>query len=445
MTAQGEVANQCTAAWLDSRAFGTILVMLYVVIAVLPLIIVLLSGGGGDPVLEEIGKGAALVGFTILVLQVTLTSRIRTITRPFGLDGTTLFHEKMALVGTALLISHPILLSLGEGDLHLFYLDTPWQVWVGKITLLFLIFAVLFALYFYKLSIGFQTWRVMHKGIILVVVLGATHALFVGSDLALPAPKTLFWILLLAALGIFIYRNVYIPLWGRNRFRVADVSQETHDTYTLRMEPRNNGLFSYRPGQFMFLSLRRPGRKSEEHPFTISSSPTEREFIKATIKESGDFTNTIGETREDDGAEIEAPFGRFSLCFFWPRKFVFIAGGVGITPIRSMLKYLEDIADTRPVTLIYANRSREDIIFEEELNEFSQRIKIVYVLEEAGEEWTGERGYVTGEMIQKHAGEDLSEADFFVCGPPPMMHKVISELQTLGVGEERIHNEYFSI
>lgn len=431
--------------WQTSRAWGICLVVTYLVAVCLPVVLALLSGGFGMMPMREVGLVAGLLGFSLLAMQPVLAGRFHWLDRPFGLDMVMRFHTAMAILAVVLLLVHPVLLTLTAGPVAG---GTPWPVWVGIIAVLLLlaggVYALLARLRFRVLE--YQTWRRLHKGMIAVVVLGFIHSILLGRNLRDPVLRTYWSALFATAVVVFLWRNVFVPLAGRRRFRVTDVRQSSHDSYTISMEPADGkDLPPRNPGQFMFLKLIRPGRTSEEHPFTISASPTEPGRLTATIKESGDFTNTIGSTRPDDRALAEHPFGRFSYVHHDVRSFVFIAGGVGITPIRSMLMCLADCGDTRPAVLIYGNKKERDILFRDELAELPENVRITHVLSEPDEGWQGETGFVTSEIIQRHAGESLAEADVFLCGPPAMMRKVRSALKDLGVDSSRIHYERFSM
>jgi 3-phenylpropionate/trans-cinnamate dioxygenase ferredoxin reductase subunit len=255
----------------------------------------------------------------------------------------------------------------------------------------------------------------------------------------------LWWAFLVVAGGLFLYRNLYVPIWGRRRFEVSDVRQETHDTYSVRLTPSDDKPLPRKPGQFMFLRLVRPGRRSELHPFTIAASPLEPGIVEATIKKSGNFTDTIDQTRPGDVGRLEGPFGRFSLAYHDVQRFVFIAGGVGITPVASMLRYLRDTDDQRPVVLIYGNKTASDIVFAAELEQLPEHMRIVHVLSHPDASWTGPTGYVTKEIIQEAAGEHITGSHVFLCGPVPMMKGVLAALRDLGVSRGRIHYERFTI
>jgi ferredoxin-NADP reductase len=111
----------------------------------------------------------------------------------------------------------------------------------------------------------------------------------------------------------------------------------------------------------------------------------------------------------------------------------------------SMLRYLRDTGDKRPVWLVCGNRTAADIVFKSELDRMPENVRVTHVLSEASPAWMGARGRVTREIIEAHAGEALPEAHVYVCGPPPMMDMVIRSLKSLGVSPSRIHYERFAL
>jgi predicted ferric reductase len=242
-----------------------------------------------------------------------------------------------------------------------------------------------------------------------------------------------------------LYRNFYIPVFFRRIYNVQSVTQETHNTFTLTYVPEKGKRFDYKPGQFLFLKLKRPGRKTEWHPFTISSSPTQGDFLQNTIKQSGNYTDTINQTLTTDKAIIEGPYGRFSFLNIDAKSFLFIAGGVGITPMMSMIRYLRDTNDSRAVVLLYANRKIEDIIFKNELEQLHANFNVVHVMSNEAENYPGYKGHISMEIIEKSAKNILNEADVFLCGPPVMMKKALLILKQLKVPSSWIHYERFSI
>ncbi len=432
--------------WQDSRGWGFCLLGLYCLLAVSPVIVAWLAAEPIQmPVLTKIALAMAMTGFSLLCLQVILAGRFKTFDRPCGLDVVMLFHKKMALLATVLLVLHPVLLAVEHKSLALFGFDTSWKVYLGKGALVFLLAGVLFALYFSKLQVDYNVWRFFHKAMVAVVILGFFHGLVIGPHMEQSSVVRVYWyVMFIAAAGIFGFRNLVVP-FIRRKFNISSVRQETHNTYTLTFEPEDGEPIHRNPGQFMFLKLIRPGRSSELHPFTISASPLDNKILQASIKKSGDFTNTIDQTKPGDIGRIEAAFGRFSYVYHNPEKILFIAGGVGITPIMSMLRCLRGTDDKREVVLLYGNNTEQDIIFREEMENLGDNFKVVHVLSKPGEQWQGEKGYVTGELIEKHAGGMLKQAHVYLCGPPVMMDKVLSALRSLNVDDKRIHYERFTI
>ncbi|MGE5293312.1 MAG: ferredoxin--NADP reductase, partial [Solirubrobacterales bacterium] len=125
--------------------------------------------------------------------------------------------------------------------------------------------------------------------------------------------------------------------------------------------------------------------------------------------------------------------------------FLFIAGGVGITPIMSMLRYLRDTGDDRPAVLIYGNKTADDIIFASELDQMADHVRIVHVLSRPDAAWTGPKGHITRAIIEESAGESLATCHVFLCGPVAMMDAVLVELKKAHVDRRRIHYERFTI
>ncbi len=436
-------------AGLERRWFGYLLLGLYVLLVSVPVILAYLTRPGGMVGFLGFARGLALTGFTLLALQVPLGSRLKFIDRPWGLDAVMRFHKWMGMLAVALLLLHPLMLLVTYAhDMGLGYgagFGMLRGVYGGIITLALLLAVVFFALFIRRIGWDYQHWRYKHKFTTMtVVVLGFAHGLREGTVMPWPL-KIYLWGLFLAAAGLFLYRNIYMIFWGRSRWTVTSVTSETHDTSTLSLQPAGGECPSYRPGQFVCLRLNRPGRPSEEHPFTLSSSPTSAPRLTVTVKESGDFTDTISQTCTGDQALIDGPFGRFSFQFDSPESFIFVAGGVGITPLLSMLRYLRDTEDNRRAVLVYANTTEEDIIRREELENMPPNITAAHVLNGPPDGWGGYVGYVNKEILRDCAGDLLPMADVYLCGPPPMMDAVEGELRELNVPRRRIHSERFAL
>jgi predicted ferric reductase len=431
------------------------LVILYLLLIIFPVVTAVLWGSSlGHPFLWMLGKNFALMGFMLLALQSLLAARLQVLERPFGFDILIRFHKYMGLLAVALLIGHPLLLALGGGGVGLLInLDLPWYVMAAKLGLLLLIANVLLSIFSERMRMKFERWRLMHDLMApAIIVLGFLHSRRVGSDLRIPAIRWYWTFIFVLVLVAFVYHR-WIRSWrlSSRPWKVTEVKKEVDRVWTLRLEPpEGQRIFDYLPGQFQFITFRRSkGLPIEEHHWTISSSPAQRDYVTSTIKELGDYTATIGQTKPGDTATVHAPFGRFSYLLRPEEKdLVFVAGGIGITPLMSMLRHMRDTTGDRSVLLIYANRQEKEIAFRQELDQMVSgdrpRLKIIHILSHADEEWKGEKGRLDREKLERYCRGRFKERTFYVCGPPPMITAVVNDLKTLGVADDRIETEVFS-
>lgn len=431
-------------------------ILLYVAIVLSPLILVALVRPLTDhSFVYTFGKNLALVGFTILAMQFVLSARLKWIERPFGLNVLFHFHKAMAVLASLLLISHPVLIAIGGGKWSvLFGPQVMLHIWLGRIALLILLVHVLLASFRFIIKLNYETWRFVHNlGAVLILPLGFFHSWTAGGDLQLASMKALWAVLLCAAAASYLWHRVARRLLlRRNPYKVTDVRRETDGVWTITLAPPEGvRRFDYLPGQFHFLTFQRaPNLPVEEHHWTISSSPTSPGVLCSTIKESGDFTASIGKTKPGDIALVDGPFGRFSYTLHPDeRELVFIAGGIGITPLMSMLRHLRDTRAERSVTLLYANTSEEDIVFRDELADIERGgvipLKVVHVLSKPSDAWPGERGRLDEDRIKRLSGPELTARAFYVCAPPELLDHTIRTLRNADVSAARIHFERFNL
>jgi len=427
---------------------------IYVAIIVVPVVVASVLGPSSNNVIQEMGKCFALAGFMILALQFFLAARFKWIERPFGLDILIRYHKYMAVFGALLLLSHPLLLAAGGAGWRLIVgLDVPWYIWLGKAALVLLVVNVLLSVYQISLNVKFEKWRFIHDVLgPAMIVFAFAHSWLAGDDLESSSMKSV-WIVVLLSTGLaYLYHRILKPRRLKNRpYLVTDVHPEAENVWTVKLAPpEGDTIYPYLPGQFHFITFYR-GRNLpvEEHHWTISSSPAEEGYVASTIKALGDFTSTIGQTRAGDKAAVQGAFGRFSyLLHPEERDLVFIAGGIGITPLMSMLRHMRDTRDSRSVLLFYANPGEDQILFRRELANMEKDqqplLRVVHVLNRAHEGWTGETGHVDREKIERFCGADLKGKVFYLCGPPPMLEAIVATLKSLGLPHKQIRLEIFS-
>ncbi|MEK7398507.1 MAG: ferredoxin reductase family protein [Candidatus Poribacteria bacterium] len=390
----------------------------------------------------DFGRILGLAGFILIFFQYVMSSRIKLIERGVGLDKIMRLHRRWGIIGLISIIIHPIAIlggNLLQGDKTVLF--SPLKI-IGFVALTFLCLAAGAAILYKYTHIKYETWKNVHRIIYAVFPLAFFHSIRLGSNTKNPILRVYWWILLVFYLAILLYK-----IWMRFHvrrfpFNITRILQETHDTWSLFFQGK---VKSYKPGQFLFIQLLKNGKVSESHPFTISSSPT-RDEVSISVKSVGDFTSTIRNAKTSDLAYVDKPYGVFSFLNYDAKNLVFIAGGIGITPFISMLRYIYDSKLDKNITLIWGNKSSADIAFKDELEKMASEmplLKVIYIMS-GQQDWQGEKGYVDAEKIKKYV-LDFNDTQFFVCGPPVMMNNVIKALKQLGVSKKYIHFERFAL
>ncbi len=243
------------------------------------------------------------------------------------------------------------------------------------------------------------------------------------------------------------------PRESLHRLRIAEVIEETPSTKTFMLEAPEGGApgFSYLAGQHLTIVIDIDGR-TERRCYSFSSSPAATGLPSITVKRmpGGRVSRHLHE-RLQAGDTIVAtePAGAFTLQVdpSASRHFVMIAGGVGITPLVSLVETVLRLEPESRLTLLCGNRDSLEIIFRQRLDtlvaQFGNRLKLRHALDEAPEGWDGLRGALDGQLVQHALGSCDADA-YFVCGPEPMMQSVCSALESAGVPRQRIRTERFA-
>jgi len=231
------------------------------------------------------------------------------------------------------------------------------------------------------------------------------------------------------------------------RLLLSQIEQQTHDTKTLRFQILSERRFCAKPGQFLTFHWTIDGQRVRRS-YTVSSSPVHENYVEITPKrmENGWVSGFLND-RAKPGLRVEAsgPFGRFYFDEALHKSIVLIAAGSGITPMISMLGYIDDLALATSVTLLYCVRTAADIIFENELSRLSRSLpnfKYELCLSRPDPTWKGRSGRLTEEFVSQYVA-DLNSPTFFLCGPKGFMDNARQILSTLGVNQDRILQESF--
>ncbi|HUY99183.1 MAG TPA: FAD-dependent oxidoreductase [Thermomicrobiaceae bacterium] len=227
--------------------------------------------------------------------------------------------------------------------------------------------------------------------------------------------------------------------------RLLDRQHETEDVVSFHFEPDRP--VAYRAGQFLHYTLPHPDvdDRGIERYFTIASAPSESSIALTTRlpRESSSFKQALGRMEPGTVISVSEPSGRFVYRDGQPRA-VFIAGGIGITPFRSILVELSLVPVDAEITLLYANRT-PDIAFRplfDSLVRAHPRLEVVYVVSQPTAGWTGSVGRIDAAFIARYVPE-VTAPLFYVSGPEAMVKTIGLALADLGVRRERIKRESF--
>jgi ferredoxin-NADP reductase len=204
------------------------------------------------------------------------------------------------------------------------------------------------------------------------------------------------------------------------------------------------------PGQYFFVTLPDIGHQDEKglrRHITVVTSPNDRGVLGlATRMRDSAFKRSLDELPVGTDVEVEQPKGAFALPENASRPVVFIAGGIGITVFRSMLRYIHEEQLPYRVTLVYSNRDRESTAFLDELRELEQELpdfRLILTMTQ-DDSWEGEHRKIDAEFLRDYLGEDLNQHTFLVAGPPGMTEGVEGTLEEAGVKEENVNAEGYS-
>lgn len=220
------------------------------------------------------------------------------------------------------------------------------------------------------------------------------------------------------------------------------------DSWELMFEKPDG--FVYEPGQYLELKLEHPNHddRGDTRWFTLSSAPTEGDLMVTTrlVDKHSTYKEALFGLEPGDSVDVKGPMGKFLLPENSNQAIVWIAGGIGVTPFRSQLKFLLDNQSKRNITLIYSNRTKADICFAElwsEAEDAMPNFKLVNTLvDEVPPDWQGEKGMIDEAMIKRAVGS-VNGKEFYISGPEPMVEGFKPKLIEMGVQEKDIHQDWF--
>ncbi len=431
-----------------------------------------------EPWIDKFADVGNLLGFLSLffiLLMTFLGTRPPVLEKPFGLGRLLRFHKKMAFFVIILIFSHVILKTIKYSqtvgwrtedvwDFMLQFFPYSWDpgengLIIGRWALLGVIVGVVFAKggqYF----LPFKIWKPFHFLIHVAGFFMYIHAFLVSPDTRVFPMSIGYYSLFALWIILVVYRFYYLATRkSKRRWFLESIKIETHDTHScFFIRPEGAGAFSkWLPGQFALFRYKSSLLGwSEPHPFTISCAPDSDGKICCTVKAVGPFSAKLRTMSPGTAFLCEGPYGVFTPNFKKEKRLVFIAGGIGVTPFLSIVRYAIRKEIPTPITLIWGNKTRKDIVAYDELSSIVksyEHIKVVHVLsnERITEEMLSEvsedgffweEGLVGGAILEKYI--DPKGASFYLCGPPAMQKFVLDELRRVfKISPRKVKRELF--
>ena len=434
-------------AWLAHRRANVVWGSVLVTVLVGPSVIWMLRSGP-QPLLHHMSVLTGLLALSAMVVVAVLPSRVRGLSGALGLETLLGLHRRLGVLAGALVALHLACVVADRPERVGLLVPTAAPARGQAATMATVAIGVLLVLAVRGVRSGtHEVWRWVHLSLAaLVVGASALHVLWLGNLVADAVMGPV-----LSGLGLLLVA-VLVLRWGARagggEFRVHVVRPEspTVSTLVLARRGRHTGPW-FRPGQFAWLRLER--MSVEEHPFTIASSAADGGRIEFTVRHTGDFASRLRELDRGARVWVDGPYGSFTPDAVPSTGLVLIAGGVGITPMMSMLRTAADRGDRRPYRLVVHARDRADLLFRAELAHLRTclDLQVTQVLRRPAPNWGGATGPIDTTLLAAVL-TDMEEPgrrlDYFVCGRPQLVTDVLDTLGALGVPEDRVHTEQFA-
>lgn len=411
---------------------------------------------GGGPVFDSAGntlltfaRACGLTSTYLLLVQLLLVGRIPALDRMYGIDKMTRWHKLNGHISFDLALLHAYFAVMGRS---LANQTSVGQAWNGVITLPFMVHAVIGTLLMTlaiatsiknaRRKIGFNRWHFVHLWTYLGVALSFGHQILGPDTLGRPGAQAYLWALYITTFGLLGYFRLAVPVINtfRHQLRVAKVVEEGPGVTSLYMKGLRLSELQAKPGQFCWWRFMTPRDWLEAHPFSISTAPNDK-YVRITVKSLGDFSSRISQIPVGTWVTFEGPFGGFTPDRRTKYRTLLIAGGVGITPIRSLLEGLP----TAPgdITVIYRADKVEDAVLLHELEELaSQRHAILHIVLGSRSDYPADRQPMSPQHLRGLV-PDIAHRDVFICASPGMTAAVRGTLKSMGLRNQQVHHETF--
>ncbi|GAA0899950.1 ferredoxin reductase family protein [Virgisporangium aurantiacum] len=405
-----------------------------------------MSDGGKNTILT-IAKFFGMHVALIMMFQLLLISRLPWLDRRIGMDRLTVWHRWTGFTLLWFVVAHATFIVLGYATLDG---DPPWRTFFalasvpdtlfGMSAATIIVVVAVASVRYARRKISYETWHAIHFLLYAALLLGLIHQFLEPATYQSTTWSTVYWwtlwalVLTALAMGRFVlplYRNMY------HQFRVAAVVPESDNVVSVHVTGRNMDKFPGHAGQFMIWRFLGHNRWWQANPFSLSAAPNGR-TLRLTAKAVGKTSAGLRHVPVGTRVFAEGPYGAFTAMHRNSDATLLIAGGVGITPIRSLL---EECGGN--IVVLYRAATPADAVLWQELQALAQaRGARLHLL--TGRTGAGNPPNTPFEPPNLlHLVPDIVHRDVFVCGPPAMTNAVLQTLRALRVPKRQIHHEKF--
>ncbi|MBE1491548.1 ferredoxin reductase family protein [Plantactinospora soyae] len=397
-----------------------------------------------------LGRFLGVHAAMVMALQLLLIARLPWFDRRIGMDRLTAWHRWTGFTLIWTVLAHAtcmvIGLSMMSGLSITGQLDDLVTTWKGVLWAMIaaglLVSIGIVSARFARRRLAYETWHLLHLGTYVAVLLALTHQIAVGTTFTASTFATAYWWTLWGlALGAVLAGRVLLPLWRnlRHRFRVTRVVPESDNVVSIHITGRHLDRLPAQAGQFFLWRFLSRDRWWQTNPFSLSTAPDGRS-LRLTAKAVGTGSATLPRVRVGTRVFAEGPYGAFTALHRTRPATLLVAGGVGVTPIRSLLESLDG-----HIVVLYRVRSVTDAVLADELRTLADARGAELRLITGPSRPVPPTGPILGPDHLVELVPDIRERDVFVCGPPGMTAAVLHSLRQLRVPRRQVHSERFGL
>jgi predicted ferric reductase len=389
---------------------------------------------------------SALIGTYLILISLLMIARIPWIEKSVGYDRLVAYHRKLGPVVLSLIAFHVFSVVIAyaiadqksfQSELNYLIFNYDWML-PAAIALMLMVIVGLTSANVLRRKLRYEAWWLIHLASYFAIALAFMHQILTGSLFLFNELARDWWI------GLYIYTTFAMLMWRfllplgrslRHQLFVERVEVEGPSVVSVYIRGKNLDAIHARGGNFFGWRFLSKGIWSQSHPYSLSAAPTST-GMRITVKNLGDHSWALSKLKPGVRVLIEGPYGTLNAQRAIGKKILLVAGGVGISPIRSLL---QDFPKDAQVDLIYRVVHADELVLKGELDEFdkSDQIKIHYLI------GPPEKFPMRPDDLKKLIPH-ISECDVFVCGPTGMAKIVRHSVEALGVPSIKFHNEAFA-